>query len=155
MLLRVAYRITGSLEAAEDMCQEAFFKFHDKGIQFATRDEAKYWLIRVLKNASLNYAKRKARERKAYEKALRGMESHAQGSDKEALDGEASRDIQEALAKLPEKLKSVLVLKEYAGMSYKQIAQALGITEGNVKVRVFRARAALAELMKEGYGDVS
>jgi RNA polymerase sigma-70 factor (ECF subfamily) len=43
----------------------------------------------------------------------------------------------------------VLVLKEYAGFAYSEIGKMLNITEGNVKVRVFRARARLAQLLKE------
>ncbi|TFG83642.1 MAG: RNA polymerase subunit sigma-24, partial [Spirochaetales bacterium] len=50
--------------------------------------------------------------------------------------------------------KTVLVLKEYGGLNYKEIGKVLGITEGNVKVRVFRAREALATLMREDSGDV-
>ncbi len=65
ILFRVSYRITNSEEAAEDLCQEAFFRLYEKNVVFPNPDEAKYWLIRVVKNAALNYAKRKERERKA------------------------------------------------------------------------------------------
>jgi len=49
----------------------------------------------------------------------------------------------------------VLILKEYAEMNYKEIGKALGISEGNVKVRVFRARERLSVIMQEGEKDVS
>jgi RNA polymerase sigma-70 factor (ECF subfamily) len=71
ILFRVAYRIAGSKEAAEDLCQEAFFRLYEKNMVFPNPEEAKYWLIRVVKNAALNYAKRKDRERKAYQRAFR------------------------------------------------------------------------------------
>ena len=62
ILYRVAYRIANSGEAAEDLCQEAFSCLHAKNMVFPNHNEATYWLIRVVKNAALNYAKRKQRE---------------------------------------------------------------------------------------------
>jgi RNA polymerase sigma-70 factor (ECF subfamily) len=56
---------------------------------------------------------------------------------------------------LPENLRMVLVLKEYGLLNYKEIGRVLGISEGNVKVRVFRAREALLSLFREGNRDVS
>ena len=50
---------------------------------------------------------------------------------------------------LPPKMKEVLVLREYGGLNYKEIGETLGITEGNVKVRVFRAREQLTKLIGE------
>jgi len=148
ILLRVAYRITNSWEAAEDLCQESFFRLYEKNMVFPSQDEAKYWLIRVVKNASLNYAKRKERERKAYQKAFR--EDHRQEETGEGLlvKKEASEEIKSALEKLPDNLRMVLILKEYGEMNYKEIGKTLGISEGNVKVRVFRARERLAEIMQ-------
>jgi len=54
----------------------------------------------------------------------------------------------DALEKLPDNLRTVLVLKEYSEMNYREIGQALGINEGNVKVRVFRARERLTALLR-------
>jgi len=51
------------------------------------------------------------------------------------------------LEKLPENLRIVLILKEYGGLNYKEIGRSLGISEGNVKVRVFRARERLSGLL--------
>jgi RNA polymerase sigma-70 factor (ECF subfamily) len=148
ILLRVAYRITNNWEAAEDLCQESFFRLYEKNMVFPSQDEAKYWLIRVVKNASLNYAKRKERERKAYQRAFR--EDHRQEETGEGLlvKKEASEEVKNALEKLPDNLRMVLILKEYGEMNYKEIGKTLGISEGNVKVRVFRARERLAEIMQ-------
>lgn len=151
VLFRVSVRITGSEEAAEDLCQEAFFKIHEKGMRFPTMDDAKYWLIRVVKNAALNYAKRKERERKAYQKAFREDRREQKTGEREYIDGETQLEMREALERLPEKLRTVLILKEYGDLNYREIGQTLGITEGNVKVRVFRAREKLAELLGPDY----
>ena len=151
ILFRVAYRIAGSEEAAEDLCQDAFFRLHEKEMTFPAPEEAKYWLIRVVKNASLNYAKRKDRERKAYQKAFKEDRRIQETGESEFLKKETRGEVREALDKLPEPLRMVLILKEYGEMNYKEIGRTLGISEGNVKVRVFRARERLAVLIgKDG-----
>lgn len=155
MLIRVAYRIAGTEEAAEDIVHEAFIRLIEKRIPFATLDDAKFWLIRVVKNGSLNYAKRKGREARAYERWWRGERVETDAVDEEVLRGESKEEMRRLLDRLPENLKSVLVLKEYGGMNYKEIGRALGITEGNVKVRAFRAREALLALLEEDGNHVS
>ncbi|MCL2243497.1 MAG: RNA polymerase sigma factor [Treponema sp.] len=147
VLFRVAYRITNNAEAAEDLCQDSFFRLYEKNMVFPTPEEAKYWLIRVIKNAALNYAKRKERERKAYQKAFREDDRREETGEGLLVKKETSEEVKQALDKLPENLRMVLILKEYAEMNYKEIGRVLGISEGNVKVRVFRARERLAALM--------
>ena len=144
ILFRVAYRITSSEEAAEDLCQETFFRLHEKNMIFPSPDEAKYWLIRVVKNAALNYAKRKVRERKAYQRAFREDTRTVETGENLLVKKETREEVREALEKLPENLRIVLILKEYGELNYKEIGRSLGISEGNVKVRVFRARERLA-----------
>jgi RNA polymerase sigma-70 factor (ECF subfamily) len=150
VLFRVAYRITNSTEAAEDLCQESFFRLYEKNMVFPNSEEAKYWLIRVVKNASLNYAKRKDRERKAYQRAFKEDFRQEESGEGILVKKETSEEVQQALDKLPENLKMVLILKEYAEMNYKEIGRILGISEGNVKVRVFRARERLAAILQGG-----
>lgn len=160
LLVRIAYRIAGSEEAAEDLVHEAFIRFLEKRIPFPSADDAKYWLIRVVKNGALNYAKRKGREARAYERWWRGeaavesMRSQTPPAEEELVRRESEEEIKLLLDRLPEKHRSVLVLKEYGGMSYKEIGRVLGISEGNVKVRAFRAREALLALLEQGDGHV-
>jgi RNA polymerase sigma-70 factor (ECF subfamily) len=149
ILLRVAFRITNNWEAAEDLCQESFFRLYERNMVFPNQEEAKYWLIRVVKNASLNYAKRKERERKAYQRAFREDRRQEETGEVVLVKKETSEEVKEALEKLPDNLRMVLILKEYAEMNYKEIGKTLGISEGNVKVRVFRARERLANLLAE------
>jgi RNA polymerase sigma-70 factor (ECF subfamily) len=148
ILYRVAYRITNSEEAAEDLCQEAFFRLHEKKMVFPNLEEAKYWLIRVVKNSALNYAKRKDRERKAYQRAFREDTRQEETGEGLYIRKEIQGEIQAALKKLPINLQMVLVLKEYGELNYKEIGRVLGISEGNVKVRVFRARERLTGLLE-------
>jgi RNA polymerase sigma-70 factor (ECF subfamily) len=149
ILFRVACRIAGSEEAAEDLCQEAFFRLHEKNMVFPNPEEAKYWLIRVVKNAALNYAKRKERERRAYQRAFREDVRTEETGEGILIKHEIRTEVREALEKLPDNLRIVVILKEYGELNYKEIGRTLGISEGNVKVRVFRARERLAGLLSD------
>ena len=150
VLFRIAFPITGDTAISEDLCQEAFVKYYQRMVTFPDVDQAKYWLIRVLKNLAYNFEKRRIRERKAYTRVLQQGDREVLSGEQEALRQEALSRVQKSLQKLPYKLRSVLVLKEYGQLNYKEIARILGISEGNVKVRVFRAREALGNIIKEG-----
>lgn len=149
LLYRISYRVVNDEEAAEDLVHDSFIKASEKGLVFPSLNDAKYWLIRVVKNASLNYVKRRQRERKAYERALYEDIRTVQSGETSLLKSEAIKLAREALDKLPNHLKEVLVLREYGDLNYKEIGRVLGITEGNVKVRVFRAREKLQSLLGE------
>lgn len=156
MLWRVARRIAGSDEAAEDIVHDSYIKAVERWGMFPTKDDAKYWLIRVVKNNALNWIKRKGREQKVYQRYFKETEVRtADSPESETLRNEAAVGMRRYLDRLPEKFKTVLVLKEYGLLNYKEIGKALGIAEGNVKVRVFRAREALAAMMREDDVDVS
>lgn len=149
VIFRVAYRITGDTGSAEDLCHEAFIKYCEREEMLPDSDQAKYWLIRVVKNLALNHAKRKQRERHALGKLEKITRPYSESAEKGLLKAETVSQVQAALAKLPLKLRMVLVLKEYGELNYQQIGRIMGITEGNVKVRVFRAREQLEKLLKD------
>jgi RNA polymerase sigma-70 factor (ECF subfamily) len=149
LLVKISVRIAGEDEAAEDIVHDSFIKMNEKKMVFPSMNDALFWLIRVVKNASLNYARRKKREQVVYQKALREDSRKVASGETEFLRKETREKTQEALGKLPENLRTVLVLREYADLKYKDIARILGITEGNVKIRVFRAREQLAVLLGE------
>ncbi|MBP5452685.1 MAG: RNA polymerase sigma factor [Treponema sp.] len=148
-LFKVAYRVVNDEEAAEDLVHDSYIKANEKKLVFPSLDDAKSWLIRVVKNASLNYAKRKTREAKAYHKALYEGRQQMESGEVDLLKSETVDKVKAALELLPEKMREVLVLREYGDMNYKEIGEMLGITEGNVKVRVFRAREQLIKLIGE------
>jgi len=149
VIMRVAYHVTYNKDVAEDICQDAFIRFYDKDMVFNTVDDAKYWLIRVAKNLAINQVKRKSRERNSVEK-LKKL-PHAKSYDKdgasELLKEESTQAVRKAVEQLPEIYKTIIVLKEYAGLNYKQISQVLRISESNVKVRVHRARKELESML--------
>ena len=148
-VLRVSYNITLDADIAEDICQEAFIKFYHHSAPFPSVDQATYWLLRVVKNLSLNYFKRKKRERKAMENYFHQPRSLPTSGEEDLLQSETEKIVQEAVSRLPDSLKTVIVLKEFGNLPYKDIAKVLHISENNVKVRVHRARAQLETLIEE------
>jgi len=82
------------------------------------------------------------------------VDARSPSPEDEAVQAEAVAGTRVYLERLPEKFKTVLILKEYGLLNYRDIGRALGISEGNVKVRVFRAREALAAMMREDGNDV-
>ncbi|MBP5251838.1 MAG: RNA polymerase sigma factor [Treponema sp.] len=149
LLFKISFRIVNDDEAAEDLVHDSFIKASEKQMVFPTIDDAKFWLICVTRNASLNYAKRRLSEAKAYQKLLYEGRQHTESSETGVLKEESIKLVREALNQLPKKLKEVLVLREYGDMNYKDIGKVLGISEGNVKVRVFRAREQLVKILGE------
>ena len=148
-LYKVAYNIVREDDAAEDQCHDALIKMTEKEMKFPSLNDAKYWLIRVVKNAALNYAKRRVLERKVYTRAFKEDQRKMDSGETALLKDETIQDVQHALEQLPEKLRIALQLREYTELNYKEIGRILGISEGNVKVRIFRAREYLAKVIGE------
>lgn len=149
LLYRISYRVVCDEEVAEDLAHDSLIKANEKALVFPSIEDAKYWLIRVVKNASLNYVKRKDREHKAYEKVLYEDHRKYDSGEVDLLKAEMIKRIQDCLNKLPKKLREVIILREYGDLNYKEIGKVLGITEGNVKIRIFRAREQLEKLIGE------
>ena len=147
-LFRVAYRICLDQGLAEDICQEAFMRYLRRPAPLPNLDQTKYWLLRVVRNLSLNVEKRRQRELRANREVTRAPRFAPDDSaDAAVLRSDTQSAVQDALGKLPINLRTALVMREYGGLSYREIAGVLRISESNVKVRVFRARARLAKIL--------
>ncbi len=149
LLFRIAYKIVLDEDVAEDLVHDSFIKANEKKMIFPSMNDATFWLICVVKNASLNYARRKVREASAYHKVLLESRQHMESGEVDLLKKETRNLVLEALNKLPDNMREVLILKEYADLNYKEIGERLGISEGNVKIRVFRARDKLLKIIGE------
>ena len=156
LLIQVIMHIVYNIEIAEDLTQEAFERFYVKNMTFPSEDDAKYWLIRVAKNLALNHVRRNKREIELVEKARHNPSLSVESRDaaQVAVEADEKRVVRTAIESLPENLRLVIQLKEYSGLDYKAIAKVLGISETNVKVRVYRARKKLEEALSTEDRDV-
>lgn len=147
-LLQVAWRICGREDIAEELCQEAFLRYYERRDRLPEGVEARYWLIRVVKNLAFNYEKRQRRERDIYRSHAHQPRAESPHEGEQAvLTEESGKIVRKALGMVPYKLRIVLVLKEYANYPYSTIAKILRISENNVKIRVFRARQHLSKIL--------
>ena len=145
----MAFRIAGERGLAEDLAHEAFLRLLNRAAPLPSIDETKYWLLRVVRNLSLNHEKRRARERRAVGRLEQEGTTLALPADAPLMKAAEKDAVQEALNELPHNMRTAIVLREYAGMNYRDIASVLGISEGNVKVRLHRARRQLARLLSD------
>ena len=147
ILLKVSLNVVHDMETAEEICQEAFIRLFERKIPFSKEEEVRFWLIRVVKNLSLNVFRKRKNEAAAVEKLQQIHRSAAPSAEELFSAEEEKRRFREAVDSLPDKWKEVLILKEFGEMNYKEIAKTLRISESNVKVRVFRAKEKLAEIL--------
>ena len=100
LLFTISWRVVNDEEAAEDLVHDSYIKANSRGMVFPSMDDAKFWLIRVVKNASLNYAMRKTREGKAYHKAFYEDTRKIETGEQSVLKEEARKKAVEALNNL-------------------------------------------------------
>jgi RNA polymerase sigma-70 factor (ECF subfamily) len=145
---QVAYRLLGHEADALDAVQEGFIKALTHLKSFQGRSAFKTWLMRVVSNAALDLGRQRGRrevvslDRKGAEKANghpAAPEDPARGLEQEDL----RRLLQQALGSLPEAQRRTFVLHADGGLSYREVAEALGISIGTVMSRLYYARQRL------------
>ena len=148
-----AYRIAGDRETAADLAQEVFVKVFEElpGFRFGSRFST--WLYRVAANHAINKASETARHARLNERVAREKPSVAPAAPA-ARDRFADERIQAALGGLSVKLRVVTVLRYLEGLSYEEIAEALDLSVGTVKSRLFLAHATLKEALNDLVKDV-
>jgi RNA polymerase sigma-70 factor (ECF subfamily) len=158
-LYRVAYSILRNDAEAEDVMQEAYVRAFQHFKLFEARAKFATWLTR---NAVLEANLRSQRGKRWEE--LDAMEQPVQeqltgdkrpGPEQRASDSELAGILEEAVANLPELYRSVFVLREIEQMNTSETAEALDLTEENVKVRLHRGKALLREHLLDRLGSIS
>ena len=128
--------------AAEDITQNVFAKLMTAIQKYEPRDVPfAAWILRVSRNAALDYLR--ARRQIPVEEVRKDDEGEEQ------IGFERSSCLRDALWRLPEEQREVLVLRHLAGLSPSEIASRLGKTEGSIHGLHHRGRAALQQLLRE------
>ncbi len=158
---RLALRITGSKEDAEEAAQDALWSVARRIQTFKGESAFGSWVYRIAANAA--YQKLRTRKAKANEvafddvlPALDGagrhfvpMDDWSRRVDDRALDGELRGVLEEAIATLPDDYRTALVLHDVEGLSNPDIAETLGISLPAVKSRIHRSRLFLRKRISE------
>ncbi|HSS49378.1 MAG TPA: RNA polymerase sigma factor [Thermoanaerobaculia bacterium] len=149
-LFRLCERLLGDAEEARDAAQDTFLKAYRKAADVRPQGQVYTWLYRIAVNHCLNKLRRRKLVRFLRWDAPADGESPAFDPPDRAADPAATlearrrwRATREAIGKLPENQRAVLVLVRFEGLSYKQVAEVLGITEGAVESRLVRAMRRL------------
>ena len=149
-LLRLCERFLTDQEEAQDAVQEVFFKAYRKASSYRPRGQLYTWLYRIAVNHCLNLLRRRKIVRFLRLSADPDLAAFDPADDAPSADRrlEASRrwrQTREWLDELPLSQRSVLILARFEGLSYKQIAEQLGVTVGAVESRLFRAMRTLEQ----------
>lgn len=158
----IALRMTGNSEDAADMTQEAFIKAYNSLQSFRGDSKFSVWLYRIVSNVCLDFLRSKNRrptvslsvEDDNGEDAQLYVADESQ-SPELLLDRKLTREsVRRGLDSLPPDYRQILLLREIQGLSYDEIAQALGLEVGTVKSRIFRARKRLCNFLIDD-GNIS
>ena len=154
-MFRLAYRMTGNEQDAEDVVQETFVRAYRRLDQFESRAHFASWLHRIAANYSIDLIRRKKRWRS---RALDETQEHATlksdkpGPDQQAFGSEVGERIETALAELSPKERVAFPLRHYEGLSIEEIGRITGTRTNTTKNRIFRTvqkmRVALEPLVR-------
>ncbi|MCO5295489.1 MAG: sigma-70 family RNA polymerase sigma factor [Fimbriimonadaceae bacterium] len=148
-------RMVGDGEDASDIAQEVFIRAFQSIHRFDGRSSVRTWLFRIAHNLCVDRARRSRRSPAEMRlDAFHGEEEpfeiadHRGNPEGAVLDDELALAMEQGIASLSDKLRSVLLLHDRDDLSYEQIAEVLGVPVGTVKSRLFLARAHLQAVMK-------
>jgi RNA polymerase sigma-70 factor, ECF subfamily len=137
-LYRAAWALCGSREEAEDLVQETYARVLSRPRFLRNEDDLGY-LLRVLRNTFLNQIRAAGRRPRTspLPESAEFVEERASTRPEQALE---AKEVHEAVARLPEAFRDVVVAVDIAGLSYAEAAKALSIREGTVMSRLYRGR---------------
>jgi RNA polymerase sigma-70 factor (ECF subfamily) len=165
-MLNIAYRMTGNYEEACDIVQDAFVSAYKSIKSFRGKAKFSTWLCTIVMNLSKNRLKQ-LKTQLHHEKfsiddpiltnngQIRGELASSGPSALESLEKKDTHEkVQECINSLDEEFREVLLLRDIQGFSYDEINNLLEVPEGTVKSRLFRAREALKDCLKNVIGDL-
>ena len=141
-VINVVYRMCGDAHVAEDAAQEAFIRAWQHLPNYRPRSPFRNWVYRIATNVAVDVLRR--------EKETVDIDTlpliASNGGPEAAVEGqEQSERVQQAVLALPQASRAALVLREYEGLSYREIAETLDIPIGTVMSRLNYARNRLRE----------
>ncbi len=161
-ILNLAYRMTGQEETARDLTHDVFVKVYEKLETFQGKSQVYTWIYRIAVNHILNYLKRARRQawlslldrsvgevlREAPDASPEWMSGAPLSPDRALERRQREEVVWGMICQLPPKYRVPLVLFRYEGLSYKEIAETLGLSLAAVETRIHRAKKQLAKQLE-------
>jgi len=145
-LFRLAFRMTGNQQDAEDVVQDSFLRAYKQLDRFDERASFGTWVYRIAVNCSLDLVRSRKRRNEHVAPAELEMEdpilslpSHDPTPDRMALSGEVRDRVAEAMTELSASERTAFVLRHFEGMRIEEVSRVLGCQPGAAKHSVFRA----------------
>lgn len=147
------YYMTKDQSIAEDLCQETFLKIYLNLKKFKEQSSIKTWCMVIARNTFLTWVKKKQITTvQISEDNL--LNNHYENNPEHKVILEEKKDfIKNTLLRLKEEYRTVLILRDYEGLSYKDIGIITGFTETKVKITIYRAREQYKKLYQEKGGE--
>jgi len=136
----IAYSYSKNAEDARDIAQEVRLRIIEKGESYRGGASLETWMYRIAVNVCRDHARSGARKRKREVPMEEDVE--APSEDREALFA-----LRTALEGLPARQRQLLSLREFGGLSYKEVAGVLGLSLGSVESGLFDTRTRLAKIL--------
>ncbi len=150
----LALRSTGSPEDAADIAQEVFLHAYRSLDSFRGDSGFSTWLYRITMNLCVDFARKNTAQPQSLDQQTADQIDPASQPETALANSELRRELDAALNMVSEEHRKIVILRDVAGMSYADIGAALGLSEGTVKSRLARARAALRKILLER-GNIS
>lgn len=159
MVYSMALRLLGSKEDALDVSQEVFLRVWRALPEYKADSKFTTWLYRIVVNLCTDHRRKMSRlsalsltldDDAGDAETQFDVPDESKGPETVFEQTELSESLRQAVKQLKPEWKEAFVLRELADMSYSEIADALGVEEGTVKSRLFRARRQLQEILREG-----
>lgn len=152
-LFRTARSVLSNDTDAQDVLQEAYIRAYRGLSEFAERSNLGTWMTRIVFNEALRFRARRARvqQRERAGESLATVNAVARDTESSMDRTERMQMFDDALATLSERERGVVMLRIVQGLSTRETAASLGMSESNVKVSLFRAKPKMAQAL-EGSG---
>lgn len=151
MVYGVALRLSGDAEDAADLSQEAFLRIHRHLSGFRGRASLKTWVYQVAVNCCRSRLRRRARQARRSHLDLESVDqvpTQERNPEDRAVARSDGRWLLDALQRVPQPFREAVVLRDIEGLSYREIAEVLGVRIGTVRSRIARGRDRLRQTLE-------
>ena len=156
-VFNIAYKFVGKHDEAEDLAQEIFLRIFKSLDTFDRRANFQTWLISISRNLCIDHYRSVRKERETIDRDVDANELSPQSHDPGPVAALEQQDrvqlLKEAMAALPDTLRTAVLMRDIQELSYQEIADRLRLPEGTVKSRINRGRTELARQVRKLRGD--
>jgi RNA polymerase sigma-70 factor (ECF subfamily) len=162
LIYRLAIKMLGNPQDAEDVLQETFIKAYKHVKDFDGRSSLSTWLYRIATNEALMFLRRRTLQIFSLDETIQGDDYEIEPlqitdwcclPEQELMSDEAQQYLDLAISKLPVGLRLVFVLRDIQGLSTRQTGEVLDLTDTAVKTRLSRARMQLRNDLSSYYQE--